>query len=476
MENVKRNFIYNIAYQILIMIIPLITTPYVSRVIGSEGIGTYSYTYSIAYYFMIFAMIGFNNYGNRSIAQVRDDKEKLTITFKEIYLLQIIIALIMTILYAMYLLFFDIQFKFISVIQGLYVISCIFDINWFFFGVENFKLTVVRNTIIKILSLIFIFLFVKDSNDVYIYVLILAGSSLISQLSLFPYLSKYIGKSKIKITNIKKHLMPCLKLFLPVIAVTMYRVMDKTMIGIFSTMSEVGYYENAEKIISIPNAIISALGVVMLPRMSNMYSNGKENESKSTIRKSIKFVMFLSFAMTFGIISISKDFSIMFFGKDFVKTGYLISLLAITIVFLSWGNVLRTQYLIPKERDKEYIISAFLGAFVNFIFNFIFIPKYGAIGACFGTILAEFIVVIYQSYAIRKELPLLKYLYDIVPFFIKSLIMLFIIYFINYLNILVVVKIVLQILLGVFIYLILNIKYILKLVNIRKNSKMKVGI
>ena len=468
MNDIKKNFIYNIAYQILILIIPLVTVPYISRVLGSSGVGIYSYTYSIVYYFMIFAMLGLNNYGNRTIAKVRDDKKKLSKTFKEIYCMQIITSLTMIALYFIYLIIFDVKYKEIALIQSIYVISCVFDINWFFFGIERFKLTVTRNTIIKILSLILIFLLVKDKNDVWIYTLIVSSSILLSQLFLWPFVGKYVDNEKVEFKNIIKHLKPCLKLFLPVIAVAIYKVMDKTMIGWFSNVSEVGFYENAEKIINVPNAIISALGTVMLPRMSNLYANNKDSESRVMIDKSIKLMMFLAFAMVFGLICISKDFSLLFFGIGFSKSGIIIILLSITILFLSWGNVIRTQYLIPKEYDKIYIESAFLGAIVNLICNLIFIPKYASIGACFGTILAELAVTLYQTISIKDELPIKKYIHDIIPFFIKSGIMFIIIYPFNFMNLNHLIRMFIQVILASIVYCVLNYKYINSLIDLNK--------
>ena len=474
MGEVKKNFLYNIVYQILILIIPIVTVPYVSRVLGSTGIGIYSYTYSIVYYFMMFAMLGLNNYGNRSIAKVRDNKEKLSRTFKEIYCMQIITSITMIILYFLYLDIFDVKYKEIALIQSIYVISCLFDINWFFFGIEKFKLTVTRNTIIKFLSLISIFLLVKDKNDIWIYTLIASCSLLLSQLFLWPFIKKYVNNVEIKFKDVIKHFKPCLKLFLPVIAVAIYKVMDKTMIGWFSDVSEVGFYENAEKIINVPNAIIAALGTVMLPRMSNLYAKNRDEESKKVIDKSIKLMMFLAFAMTFGLICISKNFSLIFFGQGFEKSGIIIILLSVTILFLSWGNVLRTQYLIPKEYDKIYIESAFLGAIVNLIFNLIFIPKYASIGACIGTIFAELSVMLYQTISIKNELPIKEYIKDIIPFFIKSIIMFIVIYPFDFINLNNILIIIIQVVLACIVYYLLNYKYVNELINLDKFiSKLK---
>lgn len=464
MKDVKKNFVLNIIYQILVLIIPLITVPYVSRILGSEGVGIYSYTYSIVYYFMIFAMLGLNNYGNRTIAKCRDDKKVLSKTFEEIYLMQLITSACMIVLYILYVILFDNKYTTIAFIQSMYVLSCAFDINWFFFGIEKFKITVTRNTIIKVLSLIAIFAFVKESEDVWIYTTILASGTLLSQLLLWPFVKRYVTKTKVRFSDVKKHFKPCLILFLPVIAVTIYKMMDKTMLGAMTNVSEVGFYESAEKIINVPNAIIAALGTVMLPRMSNIYSKGESSEAKKMIEYSINLMMFLAFAMTFGLIAISNDFTTLFFGEGFEKTGMLICLLSITVIFLSWGNVLRTQYLIPKELDKIYIISAFIGAFVNLIFNLIFIPIFASAGACIGTIVAEFVVMLYQTIMIRRELPIMRYIKDVIPFLLNAIVMFFIILGLGALNINVYVKLFAQIIVAVLIYCMLNYKYVISVI------------
>lgn len=467
----KKNFIYNIIYQILILILPLITIPYVSRILGARGIGIYSYTYSIAYYFMIIAMLGLNNYGNRAIAKVRDNKEELSKEFCSIYAFQIITSSVMIIAYFLFVIIFNNQYKMIALIQIMYVISSMFDINWFFFGIEKFKLTITRNTIIKLLSLILIFVFVKVPGDLWKYTSILAGSTLFSNIFLFSFIRKYINLVKITKQDIIKHLKPNLILFLPAIAVSVYKIMDKIMLGTLSTVAEVGYYENAEKITQVPIGIITALGTVMMPRVTNMLSYQREDRVKSVLVRTMPFAMFMTFPMVFGLVAVSEDFSILFFGKEFQKCILLIQLLAITIIFLSWGNVIRMQYLIPKEKDKEYVISAFIGAGVNFIMNCIFIPKYASIGACIGTIAAEFFVMFYQSWTIRHELPLKEYIKSSIGFFIKAIIMFGIVIVIGKL-----IKedslkrILIQIFSGILVYAILNIKYILNNLQIKQKE------
>lgn len=463
MKQIKKNFVYNTLYQILILILPFITVPYVSRTLGTTGVGIYSYTYSIVYYFMLIGMLGINNYGNRTIAKSRDDKQVLSQNFWSIYSLQIIMNIIMIIFYVVYICVINNQYKLISVIQLIYLISNMFDINWFFFGLEKFKLTVTRNTIIKFISLILIFTFVKDNNDLWIYVLILSLSTLISQLLLFPFLFKEIGFEKIKFKDIMKHIKPCLVLFIPVIAISLYKVMDKIMIGVFSNMSEVGFYEQAEKIINLPLGIITSLGTVMLPRISNLAEKGKNDEILEYIKKSINFMMFLAFPIVFGLCSISNKFIPLFLGEDFFKSSTLIYLLSPTIIFIAFANVIRTQYLIPKEKDKIYIISVTIGAIINLLFNIICIPNYGSVGACFGTLGAEFFVMFYQAFSIRKELPIKRYLCNCIQFLLKSIIMFLILAIVNLLKVSDTILIILDLLIGMVVYFSLNIKFIKKL-------------
>jgi len=292
-----------------------------------------------------------------------------------------------------------------------------------------------------------------------------------SQLLIWSFLKNKINFIKINISDITKHIKPNIFLFIPELAISIYKIMDKIMIGYFNNVKEVGYYENAEKIIGIPLTIIAALGTVMLPRISNILVKGNDDKVKEYIFKSFKYIMFMSLAMCAGLIGIGYNFAPVYFGDEFKKTGVLIMLLSITIPFLSFKHLLTTQFLIPKEKDKIYIKSIILGAITNLVLNFIFIPKFASIGACFGTIAAEFIVMFYQAFAVRKELPISKYITNSIPFLIKSIIMLVVVYSFNFIDMNTVIRLLIQIISGCLIYGLLNIKYILSIVNIKKILK-----
>lgn len=466
MTSVKRNFIYNLIYQILLLILPIITTPYISRIMGSENIGIYSYAYSIAYYFGIFILLGLNNYGNKTIAKIQDNTKKLSKEFCSIYAMQCIIGIIVIILYILYIFAFS-NNKIMSTILLFYLISCMFNINWFFWGIEKFKLTVTRNTIIKLLNVGLIFIFVKTSKDIYLYAIILSVCSFITEISLWPFLKKYIVFEKVKWKDIKKHIVPNITLFIPIIAVSLYTTMDKIMLGMISNMSELGYYENSNKLNAIPLAAINSLGTVMLPRTANMLANGDEENNLKNIKKSIFFAMWLSISMAFGLFAIIKEFVPIFYGNGYEKCKILIPILVFSSVFISWANVIRTQYLIPKDKNKIFIKSSFLGAIINIIINSLLIGEYGSVGAAIGTLLAESSVAIYQTICVRKDLDIFTYLKDTLYILLLGIMMYISIFRIYILNDYITLFI--KVIVGVFVYLILS--YIIFKSKLRKNRK-----
>ena len=450
--SVKKNLAFNMLYQVLNMIVPLVTAPYLARVVGAEGTGIFSYYYSVAGYFVLFGMVGMNNYGNRSIAMVRDNKDKLSKEFWEIYSVQFVTALLSLAIYILFAMSIHSQERIVVWINILYVISGVFDINWFFFGMEQFKWTSIRSATVKIISLVAILVFVKKKEDLYIYILISAGSILISQLVLWPRILKMIKFEQPEWSGIKKHIKPSMILFIPVVAVSLYKMMDKVMLGLLSSRVKSGLYENAEKIINIPIVFINALGTVMLPKMSNLIANGEFNRSKIYIRDSMQFIMALALPISMGTAAVAENFAPLFFGEEFRACGILIMCLSPITVFNSWANVLRTQYLIPNKRDREYTVSVIVGAVFNVLFNSILITKIGALGAVIGTLIAEFSVMLVQTMSVTKELEISTYLKDCWIFVVSGLSMYVVVFKCGGLFGENVSSLILQILIGIAIY------------------------
>lgn len=464
-KSLKKNLIYNTIYQITVLILPFLTAPYISRIVGAKGLGLYSYYHSIALYFVYFAMIGFANYGNRKISKNSNNQDELDETFSSIYALQLFTAVVAFIIYILFALFFVKEDKFIVWIMTFHVISSLFDVSWLFFGLQEFKITSIRQIIIKILSFVSIFLFVKNKNDLWIYTLIMSLSYFFSSFSLWILMFKKVNLKKCSVKKAFSHLKPCLILFIPIIATSIYRVMDKIMIGNFSSMVEVGYYENAEKIILISLGILNAFTAVIMPRISNLISKNKNNEAIILFNHSMEIALCIGFAIAFGISVVSSEFIPIFFGKEFTPSILISIALCVTVPFISWSTIVRSLYIIPYEKDSIYIKSVIIGAVLNFVFNLIFIPKFASFGAVIGTFIAEFSLAFYQSFKIRKEITLKKYLSQALVFGTIGFVMFLVVYFFKIIllhsfnN---TIKLVIEILVGSFIYCLLSLLYFYK--------------
>lgn len=421
-QSVKKNFLYQICYQVLTMLLPFITAPYISRILGAENVGIYSYTYTIASYFVQFAALGINNHGSRAIAQVRENQDELNKTFSDIFADHLLVSLLTFFAYIIYVACFC-KFPEVAIAQGMIVLGTVLDINWFFFGLEKFKLTVTRNIVVKVATVVCIFIFVNDRSDLLIYTIIMAAGTMISQSVVWLFLRKEVSFIKPDFIQMKKHFKDLFVMFVAVMAVSLYRTIDKVMLGMMADMTQVGCYENADKLIMYPVSIITALGTIMLPRMSNLYKNGDEKVAGETLVFSVEFAVILSLAMCFGLNSVSEDFCVMFYGPEFVLSGSILSIISVTIPFMAINNVLRTQYIIPTNQDRIYVIAVLMGAIANFVFNYTFIPMFGAYGATIGTILADLIVFLYQLFSLRKQLPIKDFLLQGVYPFISGICM-----------------------------------------------------
>lgn len=423
MPSLKKNIIYNIIYQLVIVILPLITSPYLSRKLGAEMSGVYAYSYSIAYYFMMFGRLGITVYGNRSIAKVRDDKEKMSRTFCSLIVFQLVASTIMLAIYSIYIASSLCDNKVMAALQTTAIVANMLDITWFFFGIEDFGLALLRNFLVKVFSFFLIIIFVNSPKDLWVYTLIMGGSTLVGQLVVWPFLKEKIEFVKPTFQEVMAHFKPNLILFVPSIAISVFQVMDKIMLGVFAPMDEVGFYEYAEKIISVPKSLITALGTAMLPRMSNLIANGQQKKSQKYISLTMYYVSVSASALVFGLMGVANVFAPVYWGDNFTECGKLIVCLGPSICFSVIGNVVRTQYIIPNSKDKEYVTSLIAGAVSNLVGNCIMIPIIGALGASISTVIAEFVMTGIQLYVVRNELPLKEYFISGYPYYIIGFIM-----------------------------------------------------
>lgn len=423
MNKVVKNYLYNLSYQILVLIVPLITTPYVSRVLGAKGVGTFSYTNSIVQYFILFGCIGLNLYGQREIAYVQHEKEKRNKAFWELVILRII-----TVSISLAVFYFTLashgKYSSVFLIMCLDIIASMVDISWFFQGIEDFKKIVVRNFIIKIVGVVLIFLFVKSSDDLLLYVTCHSVTLFLGNLSMWAYIPKLVGKVKISGLEIKKHLKPTIVLFLPQIAVSIYTVLDKTMIGFLTgSEEEVAYYEQGQKIVRIVMTLVTSLGTVMMPRVANLFKKNEMDKVKTYLLKSFKFVFFLSFPMMFGLMAVSCNIVPWFFGLGYDRVVPNMMVIAPILVIIALSNLMGNQFLLPTGRQKEYTLSVVTGCIVNFSMNLLLIPRFLSIGAAVATVIAETSVTGVQVYFTRNDLNFANIIRDNMHYIISSLIM-----------------------------------------------------
>lgn len=450
---IVRNFIYITFYKVMRMILPLITIPYVTRVLGAEKLGIYDYTYSVVTYFQMFAFLGFENYGSRLIAEHRKDKIEMSKVFSAAYYFQVFFSILALSAYVVYLNFFCKENKDIAWIQSLYIISELFNISWLYFGLEKFKVTSLVNIIARLVSFVGIFVFVKNREDLLLYSIFCAGTLLFSSLVLWAGAFKYIKFKSIVLKEIWKYGKGSLLLFFPVLVINIYRTMDKIMLGNIVGMSEVAIYSNADKIVEVPYMILASLGVVTLPKMTNFALDGKIEKTKYYIEKSMRIIMFMACGMAFGLMGIGKVFAPVFFGKEFIKSGILIMVIAPHVIFRGNANVVRNQYLLPQKRDKDYIVSIVMGAIINFAFNSIFIPLWGAVGAACATLLVESFVALYQIFICRKEIPVVRYTTSNLFFIVAGAIMFVPVYIYGNNHDASILTLVIQVFMGILIYL-----------------------
>lgn len=460
MSSIKKNLGLQTAYQVLSACMPLITAPYLARKLGATQLGVFSYTSSIVAYFTLVAMLGTVNYGTRSIASTGNDRKRRNEIFSGIYTLQIFVTLVAILAYALYLTLICKNNKAIALIQGIALLSCLIDINWLFFGVENFQITVSWNFIIKIVTVASILLFVKEESDLWIYTLIMMGGTLISNAILYAYLPRYASVVKVPINQIKKHLFPNLILFIPLLAMSVYHTMDKTMLGWLSTFEQSGFYYNSDKIVQIPLVVVNGIGTVMLPRMSALLSHNKKNEANKLFVMTLEGVAVISIAIACGIVAIANEFIPLFYGQGYDDCIAITIVLAPILLIKGVSTIVRTQYLIPMQMEREFTKSVVGGAIVNLFLNIILIPDYGAMGASIATVVAELVACILQFYSLRGErLGIRRFFSKTSVYILIGLIMLCFVRLSSLLALNIYFKIIIEILVGVICFCSLCVVY-----------------
>ena len=406
----KKNAAYNVAYRMFSVFLPLVTAPYLSRTVGTDGVGLYSGAWAISEIFCLIGMLGLNDYGVRTIAQVRDDREKLDRTFSAVWQMQLLVAGTTLLFWFGYVFLVAGAEKTIALHLTMMSISCLCSFDWCLMGLDQFKPIALRNTFVKLAAAACVFIFVKNKDDLWIYGFVWSLATLLGNLMSAATLRGRVSYRRVPVREALKHLKPCAVLFISVMAVSIYRKMDKVMVYNIAGADENGLYENAEKIIYCLSGFISAIGTVMMPKISHMWKKGEKEKISRHIDRSMELILCMVSALAFGLAAVADRFAPLFYGEDFRYSGTLMIPLAFTLIMIGFANVIRTQVVLPQERDHIFIKSVCAGAVINLIANACLIPSMKSMGAVAGTLLAEMTVPTVQYLILRKELPYQQYL------------------------------------------------------------------
>lgn len=451
---VLKNYLYNAGYQILALIVPLVTSPYISRVLHPAGVGYNAYTNSIIQYFVLMADLGIAMYGQREIAYVREDPKKMSQTFWEIQIMKFITTTFSYFFFVIFLNVYD-RYTVFLWIQSINVIGAALDVSWLYQGVEDFKRTVLRNTMVRLLTLALIFILIKKPSDVGLYIFINAFSNVLGNLTLWPHLRKMLVPVKVKSLRIWHHLLPTIGLFIPQIATSVYLQLNKTMLGVMMGTKYSGFYQNSDNLVKMVLSLATSLGTVMLPHMSAAFVKGDKEKMHQMLYRSFDILSILAFAMTFGIAAISTNLAPFFYGKGFWPVGPAMMIESLVIILIAWSNTIGRQYLVPTNQVRQFTISIVLGAVFNFVANFVFIDLWGLNGAMWATVASEAVVTGYQMWAVRKQVHFTEMFRNMFKYLIAGVVMFIPVYVMNIRLHTNVVTLVLEVILGMAIYIVM---------------------
>lgn len=405
------NYIFNLLYQVIAIALPLVTTPYLSRVLGADGIGQYSFAQSIVSYFALAAALGTTLYGQRQIARASSDPEERSRVFWEIFILRLFGALIAALVYCCSILPIYSSAAVLYAVAAIEIITVAFDITWFYQGMEDFKPIAVCTAVGRVLAMVAVFVFVKDKQDLIIYVICYCASILAGNIFAWKGIGQYLVPVKPAKFRILKHIVPSVSLFASQFAIQIYTVLDKTMIGLITRSDfENGYYEQSQKLIKVLIALVTSLGVVVASRVTVLWKEKRKDEVYNLIYGAFRFVFALGLPMAVGCMLVISRFVPIFYGPGFEPVIPIISILVFMFPVLGCSNVIGIQLLVPTGREKSLTASVLIGAGVNVVLNAFLIVFFAAKGAALASVVAEIAVTAVQFWFVRKEIRISKVL------------------------------------------------------------------
>lgn len=410
-KSFTRNYIFNLLYQIMAIALPLITTPYLSRVLGADSIGQYSFAQSIVSYFALFAALGTTLYGQRLIARANSDPQERSKLFWEVFIFRLLGVIIACGIYCILIIPRSAD-TLLYIVAAIEIITVAFDITWFYQGMEDFRPIALCTAIGRFVAIVCIFVFVKEKSDLVIYVILYCCSILLGNLISWFGLKNYLVPVRLRGFKIGRHFLPSVSLFASQFAIQIYTVLDKTMIGLITKSDfQNGYYEQSQKLIKVLIAIVTSLGAVMASRVAVLWKENKKDEIYKLLYGSFRLIFALGLPMAAGVNLIISRFVPIFYGAGYESVIPIINVLVLMFPVLGCSNIIGIQLLVPSGREKLLTCSVIAGAAANVILNLIMIGHFQALGAAIASVCAEFIVTAVQFWFVRKEikvLPVLK--------------------------------------------------------------------
>ena len=432
-QTVKKNFIMNFILTAANFIFPIVTFPYVSRILLAEGTGKVAFAASIASYFSMIAALGIPTYGIRACARIRDDKDKLNKTVQELLIIHMSATSLALMFYFISVFIVPELYKekTLMLINSLSIILNVFGVNWLYQALEQYSYITYRSIFFKIISIILMFFFIHQKSDYIIYggiaIFANAGSNILN----FIRLRKLINFKKVESYSFLVHIRPSLVFFAQSVAITVYTNLDTVMLGFMQSDIEVGYYNAAIKIKTILLSLVTSLGTVLLPRLSYCIQKNDKIQFQTLISKSIRFVFIIALPLTIFFILFAKETLIVLSGRDFIGATLAMQIITPTILLIGLSNITGIQILTPLGKEKIVVYSVTFGAILDLIVNYICIPRLGAAGASLGTLIAEFSVLAVQIMYTSKQLHEVKCGFKIFKIIISCLFASILVLFIN---------------------------------------------
>lgn len=393
--SLRKNYLFNLSLSGTQLLFPLITFPYATRILGADGLGLTNFALSFCTYFILFGALGIQVYGSREIAKLKNDNDKRSILFSELFTIHLTLTLISLIIYLILVFSLSEFNNYINLylLGGAYIFSTVFTIEWLFCGLEQFKYIAVRSILIRILSIAALFSFVKTSDDYIIYFFLTVATSVTIGIVNVIYSRKFIRFNfNIKILAILRHLKPLIFIAGYTIAISVYTSMSITLLGTLSSKASVGYYVAANKIILISLTVFSSLSTVLTPSLSFMaYSNNDERFSE-IIQKSINYVITFGFPIVFIIFSLAPQIVLLFVGVNYTSAVLCLRIMSCLTIVIGFAQIFGPQILLAFSNDKQILFSVIVGAVVSLIFNFLLIPEIHEVGAAISLVISELVV------------------------------------------------------------------------------------